>query len=96
MEDNETKEDFAFDVEIVSTGQILHVPVGKPIVEVLIENSVDIITSCEQGICGSCVAKYIHGEIDHRDQLLTDEEKANNFFTPCCSRARSAKLVLDL
>jgi vanillate O-demethylase ferredoxin subunit len=34
---------------------------------------------------------------DHRDLYLSAEEQAaNEQFTPCCSRARSARLVLDL
>jgi vanillate O-demethylase ferredoxin subunit len=34
---------------------------------------------------------------DHRDLYLTDEERAaNDQFTPCCSRARTPLLVLDL
>lgn len=53
--------------------------------------------ACEQGICGTCLTRVLDGEPEHRDSFLTDAERArNDQFTPCCSRARSACLVLDL
>jgi vanillate O-demethylase ferredoxin subunit len=53
--------------------------------------------SCEQGVCGTCLTRLIDGETDHRDQYLTDAERArHDQLTPCCSRARSRRLVLDL
>ena len=53
--------------------------------------------SCEQGVCGTCLTRVLEGECDHRDDCLTPEEQAaNDQFTPCCSRAKSARLVLDL
>ena len=58
---------------------------------------VDILVSCEQGVCGTCLTRVLEGQCDHRDHYLTDEEKAaHDQFTPCCSRARSPLLVLDL
>jgi vanillate O-demethylase ferredoxin subunit len=53
--------------------------------------------SCEQGVCGTCLTRVLEGTPDHRDLYLTPEEQAaNDQFTPCCSRAKSARLVLDL
>ncbi|MFX4853961.1 2Fe-2S iron-sulfur cluster binding domain-containing protein, partial [Acinetobacter baumannii] len=50
-----------------------------------------------QGICGTCLVRVLEGEPDHRDLYLSPEEQArNDQFTPCCSRARSRTLVLDL
>ena len=61
------------------------------------EVGVEIPTSCEQGVCGTCLTRVIEGVPDHRDLYLTPEEQAaNDQFTPCCSRAKSARLVLDL
>ena len=57
----------------------------------------EIETSCEQGICGSCITRVLEGTPDHRDQFMTDAEHAcNDQFTPCCSRAKTPCLVLDL
>ena len=53
--------------------------------------------SCEQGVCGTCLCTVLDGEPEHRDAYLTDEERvANDQILVCCSRARSARLVLDL
>jgi vanillate O-demethylase ferredoxin subunit len=57
----------------------------------------DVQSSCEQGICGSCETRVLAGEPDHRDLLLSDEEKAaNEVMMICCSGSRSPVLVLDL
>ena len=61
------------------------------------EAGLDIPMSCEQGICGTCLTGVKAGKPDHRDQYLTPEEReACDQFLPCCSRASSARLVLDL
>ena len=58
---------------------------------------VHIPVSCEQGVCGTCLTRVIEGEPDHRDLVLTSDEHArNDQFLPCCSRSKSALLVLDL
>ena len=86
-----------FQIKIASTGQVLTVSEERTPIEVLAEHGIDIPVSCEQGMCGTCLTKVLDGEPDHRDMFLTDDERAaNNQFTPCCSRAKSAMLVLDL
>ncbi|MNR49376.1 Phenoxybenzoate dioxygenase subunit beta [compost metagenome] len=61
------------------------------------EAGIEIESSCEQGVCGTCVTRVLSGIPEHRDQFLTvAEHAANDRFTPCCSRARSSRLVLDL
>jgi len=89
--------DGAFQVALSSTGQTVDVAPDQTIVEALREHGVVIPVSCEQGVCGTCLTRVLDGEPDHRDVYLTDEERAaNDQFLPCCSRARSAILVLDL
>lgn len=86
-----------FDVKLASSGQVYTIPPDRTVIQVLCEHGVDVPVSCEQGICGTCLTRVLEGEPDHRDQYLTDEERAaNDQFTPCCSRARSSLLVLDL
>ncbi|MET0498367.1 MAG: PDR/VanB family oxidoreductase [Steroidobacteraceae bacterium] len=86
-----------FEVELASTGQVFVIPANKPIVEVLFENGIEISTSCDQGVCGTCLTRVISGIPDHRDSFLTDQEREqNDQMTPCCSRAKTARLVLDL
>ncbi len=89
--------DTAFDVKLASSGQVYTIPVGRTVVEVLAEHGIDIPVSCEQGVCGTCLTRVTGGVPDHRDVYLTDEERAaNDQFTPCCSRSKSAVLSLDL
>ncbi|WP_339451070.1 PDR/VanB family oxidoreductase [Pseudomonas sp. JAI120] len=86
-----------FEVQLASTGQCFQVPAALSVAQVLLEAGIDIPLSCEQGICGTCLTRVLEGEPEHRDMFLTDAERArNDQFTPCCSRARSARLVLDL
>lgn len=89
--------DSEFSVTLNSTGEEFFIPANKTIAEVLLSSNVDIMVSCEQGICGSCITDVISGIPDHRDSVLTAEEHAENTqITLCCSRAKSPKLVLDL
>lgn len=90
-------EDGAFQIQIGHGGAIHTVPTGRNVIEVLGEHGIEIPVSCEQGVCGTCVTRVLEGQPDHRDSYLTEQERAtNDCFTPCCSRARSSLLVLDL
>jgi vanillate O-demethylase ferredoxin subunit len=93
----DTAGDRAFQVKIASSGATYEVPADKTVVQALQDHGVEVLVSCEQGVCGTCITRVLEGECDHRDLYFTDEEKArHDQFTPCCSRARSAVLVLDL
>ena len=93
----DTSGDGAFEVKIASTGKSYTVPADKSIIAVLAQNGVYVETSCEEGVCGTCITRLLQGVPDHRDAFFTDEERArNDQFTPCCSRAKSECLVLDL
>ncbi|MCR4264586.1 PDR/VanB family oxidoreductase [Nitratireductor sp. ZSWI3] len=89
--------DKAFEVEISSTGQVFTVPPGKSIIEVLEAEGVDLLYDCQRGDCGICQTTVLEGIPDHRDVILTDDERAaNNVMQICVSRAKSERLVLDL
>lgn len=89
--------DNAFEVEVQSTGEVFLVPPGKTIIEVLEAGGVDLVYDCQRGDCGICQTDVIAGEPDHRDVVLSDSEKnAGNVMQICVSRAKSARLVLDL
>lgn len=92
-----TEGDEAFEVQIASTGVVVAVPAGSTVVAALEACGIVIPVSCEQGICGTCLTKVIEGVPDHRDMYLTDaEHDANDRFLPCCSRAKTPRLVVDL
>jgi vanillate monooxygenase ferredoxin subunit len=93
----DTTDDGSFEVKIASSGASFTVPADKTVHQVLSENGIEIMVSCEQGVCGTCLTRVLEGEPDHRDLYLDDDEHAaNDQFTPCCSRAKSKVLVLDL
>jgi vanillate O-demethylase ferredoxin subunit len=87
----------AFEIQLASSGRILEVPADRSALEVLLEHDIDIPFACEEGICGTCATRVLAGEPEHRDLFMTPEEHAaNEEFAPCCSRARSQRLVLDI
>lgn len=89
--------DGSFNVRLASSGQSYAIPKDKSVLEVLTAAGVDVPYSCESGICGSCLTRVLEGVPEHRDSFLTDSERAaNDQFTPCCSRAQTSLLVLDL
>jgi vanillate O-demethylase ferredoxin subunit len=89
--------DEAFDVQLASSGRVVHVPKGTTVLNALAEAGVVVPSSCEQGVCGTCITRVIEGVPDHRDMYFTPEEQAANAeFTPCCSRSKTPLLVLDL
>ncbi|MBI5277695.1 MAG: oxidoreductase [Burkholderiales bacterium] len=89
--------DRPFRVQLASSGAVHEIPADKTVVQALAAQGIEILVSCEQGVCGTCITRVLSGECDHRDLYFTDEEKArNDQFTPCCSRAKSPLLVLDL
>lgn len=89
--------DQAFEIELASSGAVLQVPAGQSMASVLLAHGVVLPMSCEQGVCGTCVTTVLAGEPEHRDSYLTEEDRARgDTVLPCCSRARSPRLVLDL
>ncbi|WP_310566249.1 PDR/VanB family oxidoreductase [Hydrogenophaga sp.] len=89
--------DGSFELEIASSGRVIPVRADQSALAALLAAGFDIPMSCEQGVCGTCLTRVKAGTPDHHDQYLTPEEQAaNDQFLPCCSRAQSPRLVLDL
>jgi ferredoxin-NADP reductase len=89
--------DRAIEVVLAQSGKTLTVPANQTILDCLIEHGCDPLFDCKRGECGVCSTAVIEGEVDHRDYFLSDAEKASNkVMQICISRARGARLVLDL
>lgn len=87
----------AFEVTLARSGRTVLVAADKTIVEALAEHGLPTTTSCEQGVCGSCLTRVLAGVPDHRDAVLSPSQRAaGELMTICVSRAASGKLVLDL
>ncbi|MFF0157274.1 PDR/VanB family oxidoreductase [Streptomyces sp. NPDC005263] len=85
-----------FRVRLAKSGGEFEVKDGESVLDALLAGGVDAPYSCQQGICGECIVRVLAGEPDHRDDILTDRERADGMFTTCSSRARSPILELDL
>lgn len=85
-----------FAVRLARTGVEVTVEPEESILEVMRAAGVEVLSDCEEGICGSCEKQVIEGEIEHRDFVLTPQEKAaNDCMMVCVSRAACPLLVLD-
>lgn len=88
--------DQPFEVEI-GDGRVFTVPADQTIVEVLEEAGVDVMFDCARGDCGICQTDVLSGTPDHRDVVLSEAERAaGKVMQICVSRAKSARLVLDI
>lgn len=86
-----------FVVELARSGREVRIPPGQSILHALRAEGLSLISSCEEGICGACETKVLEGEPDHRDAILSDEERANSrTMMICCSGSKSSRLKLDL
>jgi len=90
-----SSESGTFSIRIASTGDVFEVPENKSVLHTLIENGYRIQSSCTSGLCGTCRVRYLEGEVDHKDLILSPAERSE-FLTTCVSRAKSAEIVLDL
>lgn len=90
-----TGENRPFEVELRRCGETLTVPVGSSALATIRAAHPNTPYSCEQGFCGTCQTRVLEGEIDHRDELLTDAERDDSMLI-CVSRACGPRLVLDL
>lgn len=85
------------EVELALSGRTVTVPPGKTILEAVEEAGVQVLSSCREGTCGTCETTVLAGVPDHRDSLLTEEERAaGDIILICVSRARTPRLVLEL
>lgn len=85
----------AFELVLARSQMRLPVGPGESMADVLQLAGVAIETLCEQGVCGTCVTRWLDGAPDHRDSCLSADEQATQVAV-CCARSRSATLTLDL
>ncbi|MGK9464944.1 PDR/VanB family oxidoreductase (plasmid) [Streptomyces sp. G6] len=86
-----------FEVELRRTGRVLRVPTDRSLLEVIREAVPDAPSSCEEGFCGNCELRVLDGIPDHRDTVLSaDERDRRDVIYPCVSRARSPILSVEL
>jgi ferredoxin len=87
-----------FEVECARSRVVLTIPADESILD-LVQEKVDANYpyGCTEGFCGSCETKVLEGIPEHRDEILTDDERAaNNVMMICVSRSKTPRLVLDV
>ena len=82
-------------IEVQSTGQKISVTRAESLIDALARSGIEVPTSCQSGLCGTCKTRYISGDVEHGDCILSDAEH-QEFLTPCVSHIKSGTLVLDL
>ncbi len=85
----------AFELVLARSQMRLPVGPGESMADVLQLAGVSIDTLCEQGVCGTCITRWLDGAPDHRDSCLSAAEQASHVAV-CCARSHSATLTLDL
>lgn len=89
--------DAEFEVELTRSGAKFTVPPGRTILELMLDRGVFPSYDCRRGECGACLTRVLAGKPLHRDVYQTDDEKAaNEFMTVCVSRAKTARLALEV
>jgi phthalate 4,5-dioxygenase reductase subunit len=88
-------DDQPFEVILQRSGKTVAVPAYLSILEAIRAAGVAAPSSCESGTCGTCKTGLIAGDVDHRDMVLLDEERADKIMI-CVSRAKAGALTLDL
>jgi len=87
----------AFEVELAQSELTLTIPPDRSILDAVEEAGVGVLSSCAEGTCGTCETAVLGGLPDHRDSVLTEEERrAGDCMMICVSRSCTERLVLDL
>ena len=87
----------AFEVELASSGRVIGVPAGQSVLAALRGAGIEVLSSCEEGTCGTCETGVLDGVPDHRDVVLTPAEReAGDIMMVCVSRSKTPRLVLEL
>ena len=86
-----------FEVSLAFSGLTATVPADRTILDVLDARGIVAPSSCREGMCGTCETGVVSGEVDHRDAILSPEERSENeSMMICVSRCTSGRLVLEL
>ncbi len=86
-----------FEVEAVRSGVVVTVSPDTTVLDALRSVGVDVLSACTEGLCGTCEVGVLEGKPEHRDSILTEQERerSDTMFV-CVSRCLSRRLVLDV
>jgi len=84
-----------FTLVLARSQRELVVGAGERMVDVLHLAGVAVETLCEQGVCGTCVTRWLDGEPEHHDACLGEDERCTHLAV-CCARSLGERLTPDL
>ncbi|KTC43362.1 ferredoxin [Pseudomonas fluorescens ABAC62] len=87
----------ALRLHISHTDEVLELPAGKSLLEMLESSGIAVRSLCRAGICGHCRIKVSEGEYTlEPDFCLTDKDKGEGFALACCTFPQSGTIKVDL
>ncbi|HEX6403995.1 MAG TPA: PDR/VanB family oxidoreductase [Pseudonocardiaceae bacterium] len=84
-----------FEIALQRSNRLITVPADVSALDIVRQTLPDVAYSCRQGFCGTCRTRVLSGDVEHRDRVLTDQERADTM-TICVSRSRGGRIVLDV
>ncbi len=90
-------ENHDFQLKLRSSGQTVTVRSDQAATEALADIGIEVDVKCSDGLCGVCATPYVEGDVEHRDYVLSKQQRQEKMIL-CCSRASKAggEIVLDL
>ncbi len=87
----------AFQLVLAQSGLTVEVQANESPLEALERIGIEHPYACREGLCGTCEVRVLEGQPDHKDNVLSEQERtAGQRFIPCVSRCSGSKLVIEL
>lgn len=83
-----------FEIVLARSGHVVRVAATQSALDAVRRVLPAVAYSCQQGFCGTCPARVLGGDVEHRDRCLTPDERETRMAI-CVSRA-SGRVTLDL
>ncbi|EFC80859.1 PDR/VanB family oxidoreductase [Frankia sp. EUN1f] len=89
--------DHPFELRLARSGRVLTVRPGQSVLAALESAGAAVTSSCRDGTCGTCETAVLGGDVDHRDTVLSQAERAaGRTMMVCVSRSLGERLELDI
>lgn len=90
-------ENHEFSIKLKRSNREFLIPPDKTITDVFLENGIHVDLKCSDGICGVCSCNLISGDVEHRDFVLSNQQRDSSIIL-CQSRAskKGDIIVIDL
>ena len=87
----------AFEVTLHRSAKTFTVAKDESLLDAITAQGAALLSSCGEGVCGTCEVRVLRGTPQHLDSVMSDEDKDSlGVMYPCVSRAESDELVLDI